>query len=259
MVAVEPTARLRASPLTLVRRAAGSPGQLARKLRGLASALRGYGGRRVTARLHRLARLGVIDTVPTKIQRMTGAIDMMRFFIVPCADDYYRSKGISFWFHVFLRFLDDPASVVDPTGFNSSKDAIIGHLMQVVHANPVYDYQLLESFEGGLDDLERQIEAVLDGSHPRAESIGAIVEDPTYHRRLLTHVRAYRKDRSVPPMLRENVVANPAFSRAAKVFGTLPGAMRYFASLPATPWAALRHVLFVRRLPDEAVAIARGS
>ncbi len=256
MGALETTARLRESPWSLVRRAAGGPAVLARKLRGLASALRGYGGRRVTERLERLERLGVIDAVPTKIQRMVGAVDMMRFFIVPCADDYYRSKGISFWFHVLLRFLDDPASVVDPTGFNSSRDAIIGHIMQVVHANPIYDYQLLESFEDGLDELERQIEAILDGTHPRAESIGAIVEDPTYHRRLLAHVRAYRRDRNVAPMLRENVTRNPEFARAERVFGTLPGAMRYFASLPASPWAALRHVLFVRRLPDDAVAIA---
>ena len=247
-------ARLSESPWALLRRTLGGPRDLARKARSLWTALRGYGGRRVDERLERLRALGLIDRVPSKIQRMTGAVDMMRFFIVPCASDYYVSKGISFGFHALLRFFDDPASLVDPTGFNSTPDAIIGHIMQVVHANPVYDYQLLQSFEGGLDELERQIEAVLDGSHPRAASITAIVEDPTYHRRLLDHVRAYRRDPDVPPLLRENVVRKAHFARAERIFGTLPGAMAYFAALPTTARGALRHLRTVRCLEDSPAA-----
>jgi hypothetical protein len=220
------------------------------KLTRFASAVRGYGNaKRVEARLARLKELGYVDTIPTRIQRIVGAVDMMRFFIVPCAGDYYRSKDISFQFHLLLRFLDDPASVIDPTGFNSTRDAIIGHVMQVVHANPHYDFQLLETFEDGLDEMEGQVIAILEGTHPRAASILAIVEDPDYHRRLLEHIQAYRRDPTVTPLLRENIAANSAFRRAERIFGTVPSAMRYFSLLPKTVRGGVRHLLRVRELP----------
>ena len=44
---------------------------------------------------------------------------MLRFWIVPAAEDYYQQKGIDFRFHQLLRFLDDPASLVDPIGLFS--------------------------------------------------------------------------------------------------------------------------------------------
>ncbi len=40
----------------------------------------------------------------------------------------------------------------------------IGHLMQVVHANPVYDLQLLEAIDGGLEALEDEIVACYDAA-----------------------------------------------------------------------------------------------
>src|SRR4029078_2214990 len=123
-----------------------------------------------------------------------GAADMLRFWIVPAAEDYYRRKGIDSRFHELLRFLDDPASLVDPIGLFSTPDTIIGHLMQVVHANPRYDLELLESWENGLEQLESELVQMLAGTHPRAQTIGAIVEEPEYHARLLEYVRAYRRD-----------------------------------------------------------------
>ena len=39
----------------------------------------------VRARLERLRALGHIKDIPNRLQRIVGAIDMMRFFIVPAA------------------------------------------------------------------------------------------------------------------------------------------------------------------------------
>jgi hypothetical protein len=243
-------ARLSAPPWVLARRAMGSPRQMLAKLRGLGVALRGYGrNEKVEARLRRLRDLGYIAEIPNRIQRIVGAVDMLRFFIVPCAADYYATKGINFRFHTLLRFLDDPASMIDPTGFNSSRDAIIGHVMQVVHANPCYDFQLLETFEDGMPEMERQVEALLAGTHPRTESILAIVEDPDYHAQLLEHVRRWRTDHGTPPLLRQNVIENPKFAIVERTFGTVPNAMRYFAKLPRDPVSALRHLTNVREFP----------
>lgn len=121
--------------------------------------------------------------------------------------------------------------------------------MQVVHANPAYDLQLLESHEGGLAVLEAALAAMLAGTHPRAASIGAIVEEPDYHARLLGYVRAYRTQREQDAPLRENIARHPHWRAIERTFGTLPRAMAYFARLPETPLAAARHLVTVRRFP----------
>lgn len=242
--------RLEAPPWVLVREAMGSPRDFATKLRRLATVVHLYGREdRVMPRLERLAQLGHIDVIPTRLQRMVGALDMLRFFIVPAAEDYYSGKGINFRFHTFLRFLDDPASVIDPTGFNSARDAIIGHVLQVVHANPHYDLQLLDSFESGLDEMEHQTEAVIAGTHPRAASIRAIVEDPGYHPRLLRYIHEYRRDPHTSPPLRDNIRGR--FVPIERTFGNVHDAMRYFARMPRTVRGAIRHLVRVREFPTE--------
>ncbi|MCA9612960.1 MAG: hypothetical protein KC586_09440 [Myxococcales bacterium] len=249
-MSMEP-ARLRESPWRLLKNAAGTPRDLANKLGRLARAVSAYAdGASLDGRLERLVRLGYVQTPPSRLQLVIGSVDMLRFWISPAAADYYRSKGIDFGFHQVLRFLDDPASMVDPTGFLSSVDVIVGHVLQVVHANPAYDLQLLESHEDGLEELERQTRAMLEGSHPRQASIGAIVEDPGYHGRLLAYVQAYRDDpdAALAP-IRDNVANDPHWARVERTFGTLPAAMRYFAKMPSTPLGVARHLLFVRQFP----------
>lgn len=249
------TPRLREPPLALLRRAMGDRASRRDKLRRLGSALRSYGDEaQVQPRLQRLQALGRIDQIPTRLQRIVGAVDVLRFFIVPCAADYYRSKGISFPFHTLLRLLDDPASLIDPTGFNSARDTIIGHVLQVVHANPDYDLQLLESFADGLEQMEAQIEQILAGTHPRTASLLATVEDPSYHPRLLEHVREFRQRGSAAPLLRDNIVAGPRFRLLERTFGELSGAMRYFSKLPTTLLGAARHLLTVREFPAHLAA-----
>jgi hypothetical protein len=243
-------------PITLIRRTLGTRNQVRGKLQRAGYALANYAfPRRIEERLQRLRTLGYVGSQPNRTQFIFGSLDMFRFFIIPCAADYYRSKDISFAFHALLRVLDDPASMMDPTGFMSHRDAIIGHLMQVTHADPIYDLQLLASIPDGLDQLEQQLLAILDGTHPRAASIGAIIEDPGYHPRLLAHVREFKADpANCKPLLRENVANNPQFAEIANTFGDLPSAMGYFASLPKRPIPALRRLIRTRSFPNHGVS-----
>ena len=71
---------------------------------------------------------------------------------------------------------------------------------------------------------------------------GAIVEEPDYHARLLAFVRAWRIDRTTPPMLRDNVAASPAFAILEKTFGSMDGAMNYFCTLPTSVAGAAHHL-----------------
>lgn len=250
----EPLARFSERPLTLLRRTLGDRKTIRGKLERAGYALANYADpKRIEARINNLRSLGYIGGKPNRTQLVFGSVDMFRFFIIPCAADYYRSKDITFVFHALLRFLDDPASMMDPTGFMSHRDAIIGHLMQVTHADPIYDLQLLAAIDGGLEELEKQLLQILDGTHPRSESIGAIIEDADYHERLLEHVREFRADPAgCKPLLRDNVANNPQFAAIAETFGDLPSAIGYFASLPDRPGAALRRLIRTRKFPHRA-------
>jgi len=233
---------------------------VAGKARRLAAILAEYGhGAELDARLARLQARGLIDAIPTRLQLVVGSIDMVRFWISPAAADYYRSQGIDFTFHQILRFLDEPASMADPVGFFSDPDNIIGHLMQVVHANPLYDLQLLDFHDGGVESLCTQLAQMIAGTHPRSQSIGAIVEEPDYHQRLLTFVRAWQRDRSTPPVLRSNIAENPAYRELEATFGSLTEAMRYFCRMPTTVAAAMRYLLTTHRFPSHLSALANRN
>jgi hypothetical protein len=233
--------RLSASRCRLLRDAIGGPREIAAKLRRLGRTLRLWTNRgEIERRLSELERRGLIRARPRPGQIFFGGLDMLRFVIEPAARDYYAQKGISFGFHQLLRVLDDPVSMIDPTGFLSDRDTIVGHVMQVVHLNPVYDLQLIQMFPNGLEDFERQVAAMVAGTHPRQRTIGAIVEDADYHRRLLDYVRRFRSDPNTPPPVRaeQTLRADATFRAAERQFATLPGFIAYCHTLPAR-WSEL--------------------
>lgn len=233
-------ARLTASPLRLVAQSAQRPRTWPGKAWRLAQLFARYRRGEHRARLERLYALGVIDARANDAQLAAGAIDMLRFWITPAATEYYAQLGIDFTFHQLLRFLDEPASLGDPIGLFSTRDSIVGHLMQVVHANPRYDLELLMMYDDGIDELEAQLLAMMSGTHPRAGSIAAIVEEPAYHPRLLAYARSFRADPAATPPLRTNIDAR--WDPLERTFGSLRTAMRYFTRLPSTWPGAVTHL-----------------
>jgi hypothetical protein len=246
--------RQTASKWTLVGAAIGGPQAIAGKLGRFGRTLRLYiDGSEIERRMSALEKLGFIEQRPNRFQIFFGGLDMLRFVIEPASRDYYEQKGIEFGFHQILRVLDDPVSLIDPTGFLSDRDTIIGHLMQVVHLNPVYDLQLIQMIPDGLDELERQVAAMVDGTHPRYRTIGAIVEDPGYHVRLLDYVRRFREDPNTAEMVRQEQTlrADPVFRAAERTFASLPGFMRYCNRLPDEFSALLRRSRELKQFPRE--------
>lgn len=243
-------ARLTESPLRLLRKAAGSRRDRREKVTRLAAVLGRYARTEaLDARLARLAALGYVDRVPSRLQMVVGSIDMLRFWISPAAAEYYASRGIHFGFHQILRVLEEPASMVDPTGLLTERDVIIDHLLQVVHANPAYDLQLLDAHEDGLASLEAQTRAAMEGTHPKSAQLAATIEDAGYYARLLAYVRAYRSDPGARAPIRDNVAGNERWAPIERTFGTLPAALRYFARMPSTPLGGAWHLLTVRAFP----------
>jgi hypothetical protein len=241
----------------LLAQAVGGRAQLAAKLRRLRATFALLADPRpLAARLDRLRHLGYLDRAPTRAQLLFGGLDMVRFVIEPAARTYYRDKRVSYALHHLLRALDDPASTLDPTGLLSTRDTVIGHLLQVVHlgcCDPIYDLQVLESFADGLDELERQLCAVLDGTHPRHAAIAAIIADPDYHRRLLDQVVQFRADRHAPAASCDPpLLTDASFLAARQTFATLAGFLRYAAALPRSPLALAHRLATVRRFPARA-------
>lgn len=244
----------------LLARAAGPPWLWPGKVGRLLATLWRYLKRRdIDKKLSNLKARGVIDEIPTRWQLIVGSLDMVRFWIDPAAADYYRQSGINYGFHQLLRFLDEPASVTDPVGLISTRDGIVGHVLQVVHANPHYDMQLLSMFDDGLAEMERQTELMLAGRHPRARSIGAIVEEPEYHARLLAYVQTMRQDGTAAAPVRDNVAGNPRFAELERVFGTLSGATAYFCTLPVNWLDGARHLRRVREFAGHLSASERRA
>lgn len=228
---------------TRVAVAIGGPRQIAGKLKRAARTLAIRANRpELDRRLRRLQALGIIETIPTRLQIRFGGMDMLRFCILPAARAYYRANGIDFQFHYLLRFLEDPMSMLDPVGLYSDRDTIVGHLLQSVHLNPVYDLQLLTMLQG-LDDLEQQAEAMVLGKHPRQATIATVIEDPDYHARLLDYVRRFRVDPAAPPPIRDvdDLRERESFRLAEATFHTLPGFMRYASRLPRDLPSLVRH------------------
>jgi hypothetical protein len=246
--------RQTASSWTLVRTAIGGPRELGGKARRLLRTLRLWlSPGEIDRRLSSLEGLGLVSEHPTRLQILFGGFDMLRFVIEPAARDYYQQKGISFGFHQLLRVLDDPVSMIDPTGFLSDRDTIAGHVLQVVHLNPIYDLQLLEMFPDGLAEFEREVDQMVEGTHPRYRTISAIVEDPGYHARLLDYVRRYRADPATPPLVRQeqSLRADPRFAAAERTFATLPGFVAYCGKLPTGFGSLLRRLRSLHEFPLE--------
>lgn len=242
------TARHERSALVLLAQAAGPPRAWYGKIGRLLTTLSAYTKfDAVDKKLSRLRAMGVIEALPNRVQLIVGSYDMLRFWINPAASDYYRTSNIDYTFHQVLRLFDEPASLIDPVGLFSTRDAIIGHVLQVVHANPYYDMQLLMMFDDGLEQMEIQTEMMVLGTHPRSASIGAIVEESDYHERLLSYVRTLRRERQAPPMLRANITEASPFAELERVFGTLSGSMKYFCSLPTDWRGGVRHMRDVRQ------------
>ena len=240
----EPTDRLNQHPVKLMFRAIGSPSVIINKSWRLATTLfNTFYIPNQNKRLKRLLDIGFLEQIPSQKQLWFGAYDALRFFISPGAASYYETKKINFTFHQILRFLNDPSGIADPVGIRVPRDTIICHLLEVVHANPVYDLQLLDQFEDGLAEMEKQTAQMLDASHVRYNSIMAITEDKDYHARLLDYVKKYRENPAARQMVRASGLArnNPYFLLAECTFGTLPSSFRYFNKLPNNFSDLLKH------------------
>jgi hypothetical protein len=194
----------------------------------------------VRRRLERLRALGHVDTTASVSQLLVAARDQM---IVSAAEEtrlFYRSQGIPWIFHNLRRFIAGPATMLDPVGLFSPRETIIHHVLQTFHRHPVYDLVLLRAHPQGVEEMARQAQAIVDGTHPHQRALTSLIEDGSYHQRLPHDVAAFVADplapaRPIPPGL----VDDPAMMMAMDQFKDIAGYVRYAARLRVGPLQAL--------------------
>jgi hypothetical protein len=196
--------------------------------------------RQLRRRLQRLRELGHIQALPTISQILVAARDQIILSASEETKLFYRSQGIPWVFHNVRRFLSGPATVLDPAGFFSPRDTIIHHVMQTFHRHPVYDLVLLRGFPDGLEEMERQAAQLQAGTHPRQRALASLIEDGSYHGRLLDEVRAFRADPFVAPRpIPAGLVADPLLMVGMDQFKDVRGFTDYAARLNVGPWDAV--------------------
>jgi hypothetical protein len=162
------------------------------KGRTFGTVLSSYGRRTQTqTRLERLRERGYIQDVPNHWQLLVAGQHMMLGVLSDETRIWYEQRGIAFTFHNFRRFVDHPASMIDPVGLFLDRDTIIHHVLQSTHRHPVYDMQLLAAHEGGLEELARRIARVNEGTDEAQAQLEVLVEDPEYHQRLQKQVTEF--------------------------------------------------------------------
>lgn len=206
-------------------------------------------------RLQLLQDQGRIENIPTEWQIWMASYDMMTGYIIPSNDEFYANYDKNQYWLQFLRVLDEPSTMMDPTGLAVDAETVIQHLLHVVHCSAGYDVGLLEMFPDGLDRLEAQLEAYVDGRHPRQRAIADLIERPSYPAELLDAVRLYRQDPETH--WRVTTFETPTgcdelFDFGIERYGTLGRLLRYAGTLPRSPWASLKARLWgPKALPAE--------
>jgi hypothetical protein len=221
------------SRLRLLADVLGGWRQNADKLRQLASLLTAFfRPRLVRRRLERLRALGHVDAVPTIGQLLVAGRDQMMVGAAEETKIFYRAQGIPWIFHNLRRFLSGPATMLDPIGFFSPRDAIVEHVLQTFHRHPLYDLVLLRAHDGGVEEMERQARQIVEGTHPHQRALTSLIEDGSYHARLPADIAAFEAAtrapaRPIPPGL----VDAPALMLAMDQFKDVAGFVRYASRL----------------------------
>ena len=221
------------SRLRLLADVIGGLRQNADKVRQLLSLLTAFfRPRLVRRRLERLRALGHVDAVPTIGQLLVAGRDQMMVGAAAETKIFYRAQGIPWIFHNTRRFLAGPATMLDPVGFFSPRDAIVEHVLQTFHRHPLYDLVLLRAHDGGVEEMARQARQIVEGTHPHQRALTSLIEDGSYHARLPADIAAFEAAtrapaRPIPPGL----VDDPQLMLAMDQFKDVAGFVRYASRL----------------------------
>jgi hypothetical protein len=194
----------------------------------------------VRRRLERLATLGHIDALPTFAQLLVAARDQMMLSAAEETKIFYRAQGIPWAFHNLRRFLSGPATMMDPMGLFSPREAIVHHVLQTFHRHPVYDLVLLRAYPRGVETMREQAAQIGAGTHPHQRALTSLIEDGAYHARLPRDIDAFCADPHAPARpIPDGLLDDPHLMLGMDQFKDIRGFARYAARLDVGPVQAV--------------------
>ncbi len=213
----------------------------------------------VRQRLQMMADHGVTPEPPPLPKIYAGGLIMLFGVIIPDNRLYCASvgiKGLNFYFHLLLRFIQEPASLMDPIGlFLPDLFVLAHHLLQDTHREIRYDLELTRMFGPQyLTWLRIYLETIIHGKHVERDMYLACYQDADYPEKLLEHIDAYIADGEAAPLWPRQGTRSYINSRGEDMgerTRTIPELFKWCGSLPDSRWALLRYTLgeirFMRR------------
>ncbi|MBZ0253933.1 MAG: hypothetical protein K8I02_11395, partial [Candidatus Methylomirabilis sp.] len=152
---------------------------------------------------------------------------------LPFAPDFYYPQGKPSLWRRLGPHLWEPCGLIDHSGLHTPLGRFVNHALVISHEDFRYDFEMLRAVPGGVEALETALRGVLDGTHPDAETISRLVEDPGYHKRLLAALAAWRADpgSTEPFHLLPPSPEHAEAYRAYDHFHSLAGFLRYCLTL----------------------------
>ena len=145
-------------------------------------------------RLEFLLEQGHIHEIPTEWQIMQASRDMLVDYIIPSNGEFYEHYDQNQYWLQFLRVLDEPSAMMDPTGLAVSREMIVQHLLHVVHCTAGYDVGLLHMFPDGIEALEEQLKLyVAENTRGRPRS-RSLLSANRIRKELLDALQLYKAD-----------------------------------------------------------------
>lgn len=186
----------------------------------------------VRERLQRLRDLGHCDQVPTNAQLLVASRHQLSFSLGAETRLFYEAQGIPWTLHNLKRFVGFPTTMMDPVGLFGSRDSVIHHVLQTFHRHATYDLVLLRAHEGGLQEMQRQLDQLEAGTHLHQAALDALVEDGSYHARLRRDVPEFIANPDIEARpIPEGLVPDPLLMLAMDQFKDLRGYVAYASRL----------------------------
>ena len=171
---------------------------------------------------------------------------------------FYRSQGIPWVFHNLRRFISGPATMVDPIGLFSPRDAMVHHVLQTFHRHPDLRPGAAARARGRRRGDGSAGGSDLAGTHPHQRALASLIEDGSYHPRLPRDIAAFVADPHVAARpIPAGLVTDPHMMLAMDQFKDVRGYTRYAARLHVGFGAALAAWLTVAY--DETHRLAAGA
>ena len=209
----------------------------------------------VRSRLNRLKELGHCDVAPTMSQLLVASRHQLSFSLGADTKEFYRAQGVPWTFHNLRRFFAYPTTMMDPVGLFSPRNSIIQHVLQTFHRHATYDLVLLHGHEGGVEEMQAQLDQLANGTHLHQRSLDSLVEDGSYHDRLRRDVREFAENpfvqaRDIP----EGLVKDPHLMLAMDQFKDIRGYTNYASRLQVGPFHVL--LAFIHLVVNETIGEA---